>query len=144
MGTRQEWGLVVLVLLLAAPALWPRHQRTAAADLPRCAHPQLIAGQAAVPRLRCLEAADPDRGPLPGLVRLLLGRGLDPNTASAAELEMLPRIGPVLSERIVAHRRSAGAFQRIEQLERVRGIGPKTLARIRPYLALDGAGAAAD
>jgi competence protein ComEA len=142
MGTRQEWGLVVLVLLLAAPALWPRHEPTAAVDLPRCAHPQLIAGAGAVARLRCLETAAPERGPLPGLVRLLLGRGLDPNTASAAELEMLPRIGPVLAQRIVAHRRSVGPFERLEQLERVRGIGPKTLARIRPYLALAAAAAA--
>ena len=61
MGTRQEWGLVVLVLLLAAPALWPRHQPTAAADLPRCAHPQLIAGADAGARLRCLETAAPER-----------------------------------------------------------------------------------
>mgnify|MGYP006278810189 CR=1 FL=1 len=143
MGTRQEWGLVLLVLLLAAPALWPRYQRPAAAELPRCAHPQLIAGPGAVPRLRCLEAAASERKPLGGLVRLLLGRGMDPNTASPAELELLPHIGPVLAKRIVAQRRSAGAFRRIEQLERVRGIGPKTLARIRPYLAIDPGRAAA-
>lgn len=61
---------------------------------------------------------------------------LDPNQASAAELQLLPRIGPALSERIVAYRESvsAPAFRTAGDLEHVRGIGPKTSARLAPHL----------
>ncbi len=56
------------------------------------------------------------------------------NTATASQLERLPRIGPRMAARIVAYRAEHGAFQRVEDLVRVRGIGPKTLARLSPYL----------
>ena len=49
---------------------------------------------------------------------------LDVNHATAAELEALPRVGPALAERIVAHRDSAGPFTSLEALEQVRGVGP--------------------
>lgn len=61
---------------------------------------------------------------------------VDPNRASAAELERLPGIGPALAERIVAWREANGPFRTLEDLVRVYGIGPATLARIRPYLKL--------
>jgi competence protein ComEA len=51
----------------------------------------------------------------------------------------LPGIGPELAQRIVADRQARGPFRRVEDLRRVRGIGPKTLERMRVYLApLDG------
>lgn len=49
---------------------------------------------------------------------------LDINHATATELEALPRIGPALAARIIAHRDSAGPFGSIEAFERVRGVGP--------------------
>ncbi|MGY1746496.1 ComEA family DNA-binding protein [Blastococcus sp. SYSU D00695] len=48
------------------------------------------------------------------------------NTATAAELDALPGIGPVLAQRIVDHRARNGPFTAIEQLEDVPGIGPAT------------------
>ncbi len=63
----------------------------------------------------------------------VLGR-LDPDRASTADWERLPGIGPSLAARIVADRDSRGAFGGPEGLLRVRGIGPKTLDRIRPFL----------
>jgi competence ComEA-like helix-hairpin-helix protein len=66
--------------------------------------------------------------------RLRDGKPLDPNQASAAELRLLPGIGPALSQRIVADRRLHGPFGRIDDLTRVRGIGPKTVERLRPLL----------
>ncbi|MFZ5827081.1 MAG: helix-hairpin-helix domain-containing protein [Bacillota bacterium] len=56
------------------------------------------------------------------------------NTASAAELESVPGIGPATARAIIEHRTKRGAFQRIEDLTAVSGIGPKTLERLRPYL----------
>lgn len=50
------------------------------------------------------------------------------NTATAAELEALPGIGPVLAERIVEYRTEYGPFQMPEELMNVSGIGEKTYA----------------
>jgi len=60
-------------------------------------------------------------------------RRIDVNTASAAELELLPGIGPTLARRITDFRDRSGPFRTIESLQRVRGIGPKTVEKIRPY-----------
>lgn len=59
---------------------------------------------------------------------------LDPNRATAEELVTLPGVGPVLAARIVAARERAGPFTSVEDLRRVRGVGPATLARLRPFL----------
>lgn len=52
---------------------------------------------------------------------------LDLNRATAAELEKLPGIGPVLAKRIVEWRETHGPFQSVQDLLKVPGIGPKTL-----------------
>jgi len=54
---------------------------------------------------------------------------VDLDQASAAEIERLPRIGPTLARRIVADRDSLGPFGNLDELQRVRGVGP-ALARI--------------
>jgi|GEM_PF-887840 len=59
---------------------------------------------------------------------------LDLNQANAIELQGLPGIGPVLAQRILAER-VRGPFQSLEDLaERVRGIGPRTAERLRPWV----------
>jgi len=67
------------------------------------------------------------------------GRGLDVNRASVDELRLLPRIGPALAARIVAGR----PYRSIGELRRVRGIGPRTLERLRPLLRVSSAPALA-
>lgn len=59
---------------------------------------------------------------------------VDINAADWPELSQLPGIGRTLAERIVADRRQRGPFRDHDDLVRVRGIGPRTLDRIRPYL----------
>lgn len=59
---------------------------------------------------------------------------VDVNTAEWPELAQLPSIGPTLARRIVQSRTEEGPFPDHESLKRVRGIGPKTLEEIRPYL----------
>jgi competence protein ComEA len=58
----------------------------------------------------------------------------DLNHAEWPELSELPGVGPTLARRIVEHRQQYGPFRSAEDLRRVRGIGPKTLDRIRPHL----------
>ena len=59
---------------------------------------------------------------------------LDINQAPWSEWTVLPRIGEVLAKRIAESREADGPFRDHEDLTRVRGIGPRTLEQIRPYL----------
>ena len=59
---------------------------------------------------------------------------LDVNTATWVEWMQLEGIGEKLAVRIVEDREASGPFSSIDEVTRVRGIGPKTLERIRPYL----------
>jgi competence protein ComEA len=59
---------------------------------------------------------------------------LDINGAPADSLELIPGIGPVLAERIIAFRREHGPFAAVESLEQVRGFGPAAVEKIKPYL----------
>jgi competence ComEA-like helix-hairpin-helix protein len=58
------------------------------------------------------------------------------NAADAALLKLLPGIGPAYSKRIIEYRERNGLFTDIEQLENIRGIGPKTLDKLRPNVVL--------
>ena len=58
---------------------------------------------------------------------------LDLNNASKAELTLLPRIGATIAGRIVDYRSNNGRFENVDELLNIKGVGPKTLARIRPY-----------
>lgn len=60
------------------------------------------------------------------------------NTATPAQLQLLPRVGPSIASRIVEFRDQNGAFQVIEDLMLVRGIGEKTFELIEPHVALQG------
>jgi competence ComEA-like helix-hairpin-helix protein len=62
---------------------------------------------------------------------------VDVNRAGAAEIAVLPGIGDVLAGRIVSDRDARGPFGRIGDLERVHGIGPRIVERIRAHVALD-------
>jgi len=61
---------------------------------------------------------------------------LDLNSATAAALEALPGVGPVLARRIVEHRASRGGFQRLEDLLQVKGVGPRLLDGLRQRVVI--------
>jgi comEA protein len=58
------------------------------------------------------------------------------NTAPAAELEALPRIGPKVAQRIVDFRTKNGSFKRIEDIMKVQGIGEKIFDEIKDLITV--------
>ena len=64
------------------------------------------------------------------------GRLVDLNRADRRELEELPGVGPTIAGRILAVRDSLGGFRTLDDLARVGGIGPVTLARLRPLVSV--------
>jgi competence protein ComEA len=60
------------------------------------------------------------------------------NSAEAAQLALLPRVGPAVADRIVEFRKKNGPFKSTEDLLLVRGIGERTYALIKPYVATSG------
>jgi len=113
-------GLVILLFLLGAL----RHELA-----------PWLAGVAAPPRavLEEVAAISPER----------FGK-LDVNAATADELAGLPRIGPALAARIVQDRAERGPFATVEELDRVKGIGPGILNAIRDEVTAGPAGSGAD
>jgi competence protein ComEA len=61
---------------------------------------------------------------------------LDLNSADAASLETLPRVGPALAQRILDWREANGGFASVEQLLEVSGIGAKTLDGFRELVTV--------
>lgn len=83
------------------------------------------AGEAVAPEIGAPAAGSPQEGAL-----------VDLNTADAAHLETLPRIGPAMAERIIAWRDDNGGFTTVEDLLAVPGIGDKMLESLRDLVTV--------
>ena len=60
------------------------------------------------------------------------------NTADAAQLSLLPRVGEKAAQRIIEYRTEHGPFKKAADLMQVKGIGAKTFELMSPYLAVSG------
>lgn len=60
------------------------------------------------------------------------------NTASVEQLTLLPRVGPVVAQRIVDFRDQNGSFKTAQDLLLVSGIGDRTFDLIQPYVSTEG------
>ena len=60
------------------------------------------------------------------------------NTAGAAELSLLPRVGPALAAKILDHREENGPFKKVEDLLLVSGIGDKMFSLLEPFVRTSG------
>jgi len=60
------------------------------------------------------------------------------NTATVQELQLLPRVGASLAQRIVDFRAANGPFKAPEELARVKGMGEKSFARLQSYVTTTG------
>ena len=59
---------------------------------------------------------------------------LNINTASVEELQTLPNIGEATAQRIVDYRTQHGDFDSVDAIQNVKGIGTKTLEKLRPFV----------
>jgi competence protein ComEA len=125
---------LVLVLATMAPAALRPSLET-----PGPSRPCAPEGRGEPPRhwLGC--AGDPGAPrPLAADERLVLGVGVDPNTAPAEVLAHVPGLSPALAREIVRDRAERGPFASVDDLDRVRGIGPQRLAQARAALSISG------
>ncbi|HVS01744.1 MAG TPA: helix-hairpin-helix domain-containing protein [Thermoanaerobaculia bacterium] len=60
------------------------------------------------------------------------------NTATAEQLQLLPRVGPAVAQRMLEYRKENGKFASLEDLMLVRGIGQATFEQLKPYVTLTG------
>jgi len=73
-----------------------------------------------------------------------IGYRIDLNAATWVELTQLRDVGPVTAKRIVSNREEFGPFSSIDDLQRVKGIGPKTVEKNRRWLRVRAAESPAD
>jgi competence protein ComEA len=103
--------------------------------VPRPGEP--VTGEASLPGLG---VPAPPSGTRPGGGSATAGgttaQAVDVNTATLAELDTLPGVGPVLAQRILDWRAQNGRFTAVDELGEVSGIGDAVLARIRPLVRL--------
>jgi competence protein ComEA len=64
--------------------------------------------------------------------------GVNINTASQAELETLQGIGPAKAKAILDHRKKNGLFKSPDDLQKVSGIGPATVQKLRKDITVGG------
>jgi competence ComEA-like helix-hairpin-helix protein len=91
----------------------------------------LAAALAAVATLAAVQALLAPDAPAPAPL------AIDLNAAGPDELSLLPGVGPSLAARIVEDRLSRGPFRTVDDLNRVRGVGPALLRGVRPFARAD-------
>jgi hypothetical protein len=125
---RAGFALACALLALAVP--WPGRSPEP------CRHPRLRASGEVV--------CDASAGPrLAGPARRLFGLPIDPNCADLVTLETLPGIGPARA-RAIADERRVRPFASLDELQRVRGLGPVRVGALAPWVEIDSSLAACD
>ncbi len=131
MSRRLALGSVLVAVLAAGPV-----RRAAERPPPRrdCA----VEGRGTPPLhwLGCSDDPGPPRA-LSSEERLAAGLPIDPNASDARSLSFVPGLTRRLAAEVVAERDAHGPYADVDDLLRVRGIGPTRLARARPHLTVD-------
>lgn len=128
---RGPTAALVIALMLGAVSRCPSGDSVGGQALPGCETRWVeVEGAGGISTALACGSADTG-GPTPaGPTRLLVGLPIELNLASPATLEVLPGIGPERARAIVRERCLA-PFGRLADVDRVRGIGPKTVAALR-------------
>lgn len=69
--------------------------------------------------------------------KIVLEDKVNPNTDTAASMIRLPSFGAAKARAIIEYRRSGNLFRSAEDLDNIKGIGPKTVETVRPYLRFE-------
>jgi competence protein ComEA len=130
-----KWGALALLCALAGGGvtyalLAGGHALRPPATAPATPVPSTPAANAPAPPATAGEGAAPIASPA-------ASRLININTAPAAELELLPGIGPALARRIIEHRATHGPFKRVRDLDAVKGIGPRTVEHLEPLARVE-------
>lgn len=136
--SRQEERFLLLLLGLILAGCGVRYIRRTAASGERMdwrRQQQLVRAALQAPAAKA-EPPLPPRDAVTSKQRAISNK-ININAASAKELERLPRVGPVMAQRIVSFRNQQGPFQSVEDLRQIKGIGEKTLARIRDRITIE-------
>jgi len=121
---------------MLAAALWVWVLPAQRSEPEACLHPAEIQARAGWSvAVACRASRAPAGEALRGPARLLFGLSIDPNSADLKTLEALPGIGPARALAIVSER-ERGRFLNLGDLERVRGIGPRTVERLAGLVAV--------
>jgi competence protein ComEA len=112
--------------------------RTAEASTPQAPKaaktPKALPSEASTASTRSGSATSPASTAGSTVSKLAPGEQLNINTASAADLDKLPGIGPTKAQAIVDYRNQNGDFKSIEDIEKVKGIKGGTFSKIKPYI----------
>jgi len=120
---RHYWKAVtfLVILILAGAGFWGVRRFAPAVFLGK---PDLIAvPNDAHPQNRTTENRIPNKPEL-----------LNINTATVEELQTLPNIGEATGQRIIDYRTQHGNFASVDALQNVKGIGAKTVEKLRPFV----------
>lgn len=134
--TGQEKGVIqfllaICVIGLAVGAYRGRNDNIASSEL-LSEMEAFSEASKSVPLSTVSEEASSKMKPVAGNMQL----SVNINSAGKSELMKLPKIGPVTAERIIRFRDDYGSFNTVEDLSKVKGIGTKTLDKIRPFVEL--------
>ena len=88
----------------------------------------LLVASAAVGLFLCCKTALAQKTPPTNLINI--------NTATIAQLESLPGVGPNTAKAIIDFRNHSGPFQRVEELLAIKGISKSKLEKLRPYVTV--------
>ena len=127
-----KWAAVAVLLLAAGALVWWSSGRRTRVELVRAPAAEVTASPAG----EVVVVRAPGQGSERPEATRTLGR-VNINTATAAELELLPGIGATLAGRIVEDRAAKGRFAGVEDLLRVRGVHRGTMEGLRPLVTAD-------
>ncbi len=76
-------------------------------------------------------------GTMSASTRIALNMPIDVNSASMAELELVPGIGEKTAQKIIEARNQKGKFHKLEEMMKINGIKQKKLDKLRPFLCVE-------